>query len=248
MKHLPSIVMAISCAASSFAADKSKPNIVLIVADDLGYNDLGCYGASRVKTPRLDTLAGEGVRFTDAHSVCAICIPSRYSLLSGTYYFHAKFKGSYPLQFHEGQVTLPSLLKSAGYRTAALGKWHNGFGRGPEPDYNKELKPGPVEIGFDSFFGTPRTHGEPPLVFVQDHWVVGLDPADPISVDHSKEFGAHGKQIGAAKGTQRLFGFDPDHLGEDAAARFAELKGSDLKRARAWALPGSVPTLLVLQR
>lgn len=181
------------------AGAAAQPNIVLIVADDLGYNDVGCNGATLVKTPRIDALAGQGVRFTDAHSMCAICIPSRYSILSGTYYFHAKFKGSYPLMFHEGQVTLPSLLKSAGYHTAALGKWHNGFGREPEPNYNKELKPGPLEIGFDSFFGTPRTHSEPPLVFVQDHQVVGLDPADPISVDHSKQFGAHGKQIGGAK-------------------------------------------------
>ena len=152
--------------------------------------------------------------------MCAICVPSRYSLLSGTYYFHAKFKGSYPLQFHEGQVTLPSLLKSAGYRTAALGKWHNGFGREPEPDYNKELKPGPVEIGFDSFFGTPRTHGEPPLVFVQDHWVVGLDPADPISVDHSKEFGAHGKQIGGAKAMAARPDDQIDFIMADKAATY----------------------------
>ena len=198
----------------------SKPNIVLIVADDLGYNDLGCHGASLVKTPRIDSLASEGVRFTDAHSVCAICIPSRYSILSGTYYFHAKFKGSYPLQFHEGQVTLPSLLKSAGYRTAALGKWHNGFGRAPEPDYNKELKPGPLEIVFDSFFGTPRTHSEPPLVFVQDHWVVGLDPADPISVDHSKEFGAHGKQIGGAKAMAARPDDQIDFIMADKAAKY----------------------------
>ena len=77
------------------------PNIVLIVADDLGYNDVGCYGAKLVKTPRIDALAGQGVRFTDAHSTCAICIPSRYSILSGTYYFHAKFRGKYPLMFVE---------------------------------------------------------------------------------------------------------------------------------------------------
>lgn len=216
--HLIICALILGCLPSVHAG--TKPNIVLIVADDLGYNDLGCYGASLVKTPRLDTLASQGARFTDAHSVCAICIPSRYSILSGTYYFHSKFKGSYPLQFHEGQVTLPSLLKSAGYRTAALGKWHNGFGRGPEPDYNKELKPGPLEIGFDSFFGTPRTHGEPPLVFVEDHWVVGLDPADPISVDHSKEFGAHGKQIGGVKAMAARPDDQIDFIMADKAASY----------------------------
>ncbi len=197
-----------------------RPNVVLIVADDLGYNDLGCYGASLVKTPVIDALASQGVRFTDAHSTCAICVPSRYSLLSGNYFFHAKFKGSYSLQFHEGQVTLPSLLKSAGYRTAALGKWHNGFGRVPEPNYNQELKPGPLEIGFDSFFGTPRTHSEPPLVFVEDHWVVGLEKDDPISVDHSPQFGAHGKQIGGVKAVAARPDDQIDFIMADKAAHY----------------------------
>lgn len=139
---LPDLPLAAAVPTRPGAGTSAKPKIVLMVADDLGYNELGCYGASPVKTPRIDALAKQGVRFTDAHSMCAICIPSRYSLLSGTYYFHAKFRGKYPLMFHEGQITLPSLLKSAGYRTAALGKWHNGSGREPEPDYNKELKPG----------------------------------------------------------------------------------------------------------
>ena len=185
---------------SAHAAEPPKPNILLIVADDLGYRDLGCYGATKIKTPRLDRLARDGVRFTDAHSICGVCNPSRYAILSGTYFWHAKRKPDYSLYFHEGQITLPALLKSAGYRTAALGKWHNGFGRGmPEPDWNADLKPGPLEIGFDSFFGTPKTHNEPPLVFVDGHRIVGLDPADPIRVDHSPQFGQHGKMMGGAK-------------------------------------------------
>jgi arylsulfatase A len=160
----------------------TKPNILLIVADDLGYGDLGCYGATKIKTPNIDRLAGEGVRFTDAHAPAAVCQPSRYAILSGTYFMRAQRQGQQTLYFHEGQVTLPSLLKSAGYRTAAIGKWHLGFGRGGEPDYNADLKPGPLEIGFDSFFGCPRTHNEPPLVFVENHRVVGLDPADPLRI------------------------------------------------------------------
>ena len=177
----------------------ARPNILLIVADDLGYRDLGCYGATKVKTPHIDRLAGESVRFTDAHSICATCMPSRYAILSGTYFFNARRKGGYSTHFHEGQVTLPSLLKSAGYRTAALGKWHNGFGHAADPDWNTDLKPGPLEIGFDSFFGTPRTHNEPPLVFMEGHRIVGLDPADPISVDMSPQFGRWGKTIGGTK-------------------------------------------------
>jgi len=182
-------------ASSAGAAPDGRPNIVLIVADDLGYRDTGCYGATNIATPNIDRLAAQGVRFTDAHSTAAVCNPSRYSILSGTYLWHARRKNDYSFYFHEGQTTLPSLLKSAGYHTIALGKWHNGFGRDlPEPDWNGDLKPGPLEIGFDSFFGTPRSHNEPPLVFVENHRVVGLDPADPIQMDRSQ--GPHGTATG----------------------------------------------------
>ena len=144
--------------------------------------DLGCYGATKIKTPNSigwpARASGSPTRIRPA----AVCQPSRYAILSGTYFMRAKRQGQQTLYFHEGQVTLPGLLKSAGYRTAALGKWHLGFGRGAEPDYNAELKPGPLEIGFDSFFGCPRTHNEPPFVFVENHRVVGLDPADPIRI------------------------------------------------------------------
>lgn len=166
--------------AALYAADAPKLNVLLIVADDLGYGDVGCYGSTKIKTPNIDQLAREGVRFTDAHAPAAVCQPSRYAILSGTYLLRAKPHGNYQLYFHEGQVTLPGLLQAAGYHTACIGKWHNGFGRGAEPEWNGELKPGPLEIGFDSFFGTPRTHNEPPFVFVENHRVVGVDPLDPI--------------------------------------------------------------------
>ena len=182
-------------------AAASRPNLLFILADDLGYGDLGCYGATKIKTPNIDQLAKQGVRFTDAHAPAAVCQPSRYAVLSGAYYMRAKRQGNQTLYFHEGQVTLPSLLKSAGYRTAAIGKWHLGFGRGAEPDYNQELKPGPLEIGFDSYFGCPRTHNEPPFVFVENHRMVGSDPADPIRIiaakDTKKGWG-HGISEGAA--------------------------------------------------
>ncbi len=206
--HLPLRVLATLLFVASgrllpaLAADPApaRPNIVLIVADDLGYGDLGCYGATKIKTPRIDQLAGQGVRFTDAHSICATCMPSRYAMLSGTYFFNAKKSpGDYSCHFHEGQITLPSMLKSEGYRTAALGKWHNGFGRGTNLDWNAELKPGPLEIGFDSYFGTPRTHNEAPHVFVEGHRIVEHDPADPIRIDMSPQFGRWGKTFGGTK-------------------------------------------------
>ena len=205
----------------------TKPNILLIVADDLGYRDLGCYGATRVKTPRIDRLAGESVSFTDAHSICSTCMPSRYAILSGSYFFHARRKPGYAFHFQEGQVTLPSLLRSSGYRTAALGKWHNGIGEQAEPDWNKPLQPGPLEIGFDSFFGTPRTHNEPPLVFVDGHQIVGYDPAEPIHVDHDPRFGRWGKTIGGAKAQAARPDERIDFILADKASQFLEQQTAD---------------------
>lgn len=194
-----SLISALMLLPPLAARAAERPNILILVADDLGYRDLSCYGATMVSTPRLDRLAGEGVRFTDAHSICATCMPSRYAILSGAYFFRAQRKGAYALHFHKDQVTLPSLLKSQGYRTAALGKWHNGFGREPDLDWNAELKPGPLEIGFDSFFGTPRTHNEAPHVFVEGHRIVAHDPTDPIHVNLSPEFGRWGRTEGGEK-------------------------------------------------
>ena len=181
------------------AAKDSPPNVVLMVADDLGYGDLGCQGATKIATPRIDSLAKDGVRFTDAHSFSAICMPSRYSLLTGRYAFRLRRSMEYACSFDEGQILLPALLRTAGYRTAAIGKWHNGFGTTAKVDWNAPLKPGPLEFGFDSFFGTPRTHSEPPLVFMRDHRILGWEESDPISVDRSPGTGAHGKQVGGTK-------------------------------------------------
>lgn len=214
------------CAAAAVAAE--RPNVLLIVADDLGYGDVGCYGATKIKTPRIDALAAQGVRFTDAHAAAAVCNPSRYSILSGTYLWHAKRKNDYSLYFHEGQVTLPSLLKGAGYRTAAFGKWHNGFGRSGDPDYNAELKPGPLEIGFDAFFGTPRTHNEPPFVFVEGHRVVGWDPSDPIVMVSAKE-AKEGWGHGVSKGAKAAHAARPDEridfIVAEKAAQFLGAQG-----------------------
>jgi hypothetical protein len=200
------LLVLVSClpaiSAIALAASTSPTHILLIVADDLGYGDLGCYGATKIKTPHLDRLAAQGVRLTDAHAPAAVCQPTRYAILSGAYFRRAQRKGLQTLYFHAGQITLPGLLKSAGYRTAALGKWHLGFGRDGDPDYNAELKPGPLEIGFDSFFGLPRTHNEPPFVFVENHRVVGFDPRDPIRIiaaQDTKEGWGHGISVGGAK-------------------------------------------------
>jgi arylsulfatase A len=162
----------------------ARPNIVLILADDLGYGDLSCYGATKVETPRMDSLARQGVLFTDAHAPSAVCTPSRYGVLTGRYCWRTQLKvdclfGHDPLLIEEGRMTVASMLKSVGYTTACIGKWHLGFGR-DYPDWNGELKPGPLEVGFDYYFGVPVTNAQAPYVYVENHRVVGLDPRDPI--------------------------------------------------------------------
>lgn len=161
----------------------SKPNIVLINADDLGYGDLSCYGATKLQTPNIDRLSKEGRRFTDAHTASAVCSPSRYGLLTGQFPLRKNFWGPLPftneLTIDTSQPTVASVLKSAGYDTAIIGKWHLGFGKGKN-DWNKPLKPGPLELGFDYYFGMPTVNSGPPFVYVENHQVVDYDPADPF--------------------------------------------------------------------
>ncbi len=160
-----------------------NPNIIVIYADDLGYGDLGCYGATKIQTPNIDRLAEEGRMFTDAHSPSAVCTPSRYGMLTGEYPFRGNTWGpastSQKLLISTTQTTIPSMLKSQGYETAIIGKWHLGFGYSG-PDWNGDLKPGPLEVGFDYYFGIPKVNSGVPYVFVENHRVVGLDPADPL--------------------------------------------------------------------
>ena len=187
-----------------------KPNVVLIFADDLGYGDLSCYGATKLKTPNLDKLAAEGRRFTDAHSASAVCSPSRYGLMTGRYPIRKNFWGPTPhtqeLTIEVGRPTLASVLKSVGYDTAVIGKWHLGFGKG-KTDWNKPLKPGPLELGFDYYFGMPTVNSGPPFVYVENHGVVDYDPEDPF---------VYGKksltQKWPAKGSGNIGGADKAHL------------------------------------
>ena len=127
MKHraiLVTVLFLASLATLHSAPAAPKPNLVLMVADDLGYRDLSCYGATKIATPHIDALGRGGVRCTDAHSFSGICMPSRYSILTGRYAFRLGRSMDDACNFDPGQVLLPMALKSAGYRTAALGKWH----------------------------------------------------------------------------------------------------------------------------
>lgn len=177
-------------AFSAVAAD--KPNVIVILADDVGYGDLGCYGATKIATPHLDRMAKEGLRFTDGHSPSATCTPTRYGLLTGQYPWRKKGTGILPgdanLIIEPGSFTLPAAFKQAGYKTGVVGKWHLGLGQG-KIDWNQEIKPGPREIGFDYSFLIPATGDRVPCVYVENQRVVGLVPNDPIQVSYAEKVG-----------------------------------------------------------
>lgn len=198
MKSAIIAAFALLSAFSALAEAASKrPNIVLFLADDLGYANLSCYDQPDFHTPNVDEIAARGVKFTDGHSPAAVCQPSRYAILAGRWYWRSNW-GRYQsgIYFQENEILLSQVLKDAGYSTAVFGKWHLGFGprkgRGEEPDWNAELKLGPLECGFDYWFGMPNAHNMPPFVFVENHRVYKHDPADPIVMHSAAEAKAKG--------------------------------------------------------
>lgn len=175
---------------SKFSGD-TPPNVVIIFTDDLGYGDLECYGNDKISTPNINKLAEEGCLFKDAYVSGAVCTPSRYGLLTGHYAWRTFLKkgviADSPSLIDPERYTLADLFKDAGYVTAAIGKWHLGFGDSTMViDYNNPVNPGPNDLGFDYFFGLPVGHFYPPYVYMRNNLVVGLDQNDPIRVIKEK--------------------------------------------------------------
>jgi arylsulfatase A-like enzyme len=167
-----------SVAAAALPAAEKLPNIVYILADDLGWGDLGCYNReSKIPTPNADRLAARGVRFTDMHSPSSVCTPTRYGILTGRYCWRSRLKqgvlvGDSPNLIEPGRLTVASMLKSRGYHTGAVGKWHLGLGDRPKTDYTQPLSPCPNDHGFDYFFGIPASLDFEPYVYVENNLAV----------------------------------------------------------------------------
>ncbi len=197
--------------ASSRATAQTRPNVVLIYADDLGYGDVSAYGARRLKTPNIDRLAHEGLRFTDAHTTAATCTPSRYAMLTGEYAWRKPGTGILPgdaaMIIESGRTTLASVFQRAGYATGVVGKWHLGLGPAGGPDWNGEIRPGPIDIGFESSFIMAATGDRVPTVYVENRGVVGLDPADPIRVNYGQPTG----DVSTGRGNPDLLKVHPSH-------------------------------------
>lgn len=197
------------------AEPREHPHVILILVDDMGYGDPGCYNPqSKIPTPHIDSLARDGMRFTDAHAPGPLCHMSRYGLLTGRYPFRTDVSRwrTQPL-IEPGQTTIASLLKSAGYHTAMVGKWHLGFDE--SGGYDQPLAGGPVDCGFDSYFGIRASTDIPPYFYIRDDRAVEV-PSEQIAGNQSEGW----SPIQGA--FWRAGGIAPDLRLEDVLPRFTE--------------------------
>ncbi len=171
--------------------EQQRPNIIIVYLDDLGYGDVGVFGARSSKTPNIDRLGEEGLLFTNGYATSSTCTPSRYALLTGMYPWRDQsikiLPGTAPLLIDTTQQTLPKMLKKAGYTTGIVGKWHLGLGNG-QVNWNQHIAPGPNEIGFDYAYIMAATQDRVPTVYIENGFVVGGEAEDPIKVDYQKNF------------------------------------------------------------
>ncbi len=193
--------------------DKQRPNVIIILADDLGYGDLGCYGVKGVKTPNADRLADQGIRFTDTHAVAATSTPSRYSLLTGEYAWKKSgtdvAAGNAAMIIDPGQFTMADMFKSRGYATCAIGKWHLGLGdKTGKQDWNAPLASTPADLGFDYHYIMAATADRVPCVFIENGMVADHDTLAPIEVSYIKNF--PGEPTGK-NNPELLYNMHPSH-------------------------------------
>jgi arylsulfatase A-like enzyme len=168
-----------------------KPNVIIIYADDLGYGDVSAYKQGTLKTPNMDKLAKNGVRFTNAYATSATCTPSRFALMSGIYPWRNPkaqiLPGDAPMLLDTSKTTLADIFQKNGYKTAIVGKWHLGLGNG-NIDWNKEISPTPNDLGFDYSYIMAATNDRVPSVYIKNRKVDNLDPKDPLFVSYKTPF------------------------------------------------------------
>jgi arylsulfatase A-like enzyme len=183
--------LVLTCLMLSDVSLAQHPNVVIIYGDDVGWGDVGAYGSKLIPTPNIDQLAASGLQFNDAHCSAATCTPSRFSLLTGIHGFRHNVRilaPNAPMTIKPEMLTLPQLFQNAGYETGIVGKWHLGIGDGKtRVDWNAEVKPGPLEVGFGYSFLLPSTNDRVPCVYLENHHVVDLDPKDPLFVGNKPE-------------------------------------------------------------
>ncbi|MBD5224424.1 MAG: sulfatase-like hydrolase/transferase [Bacteroidales bacterium] len=176
--------------SADIKSDARTPNIIVILADDLGFGDVSFYGSKTISTPNIDSLARGGACFTNGYASSSTSTPSRYALLTGMYPWRDDIHilpGDAPLVISPSQETLPKMMRKAGYTTGAIGKWHLGMGNG-NVDWNDTIRPGAREVGFDYSCIIAATNDRVPTVFVRDGSVVGLEKDDPIYVNYDENF------------------------------------------------------------
>lgn len=187
------LTAAVGLGMGPFALAQQRPNVICILADDIGYTDFGCYGATKIQTPNLDKLAAEGVRFTNAYSPASTSSPSRYALLTGEYAWRKNvgiLPADAPLSIDVNKNTLPKVMRSLGYKTGLVGKWHLGLGeKGVPVNFNEDIWMGPLAVGFDYCYYFPATNDRVPCVFIENRQVDGLNPDDPIEVSYRQKVG-----------------------------------------------------------
>jgi hypothetical protein len=249
MKTTLTILLAAAAATTLSAAlakksELPKPNIILMVADDLGFGDLGCYGATKVKTPNIDRLAAQGVRLTDAHAPAAVCQPTRYGILTGRYHWRAKRTGN-GYYFQDNEILLPEVLRQSGYATAAFGKWHLGWGldqQWPADLWTKPISHGPNQAGFDYSFMQASGHEWPPFVFVENGQVYKGDPKDPLTIvkeTPANFIAAYAGGQGSSKGAKAAHeAYDVERLDLEIAERANDWIGQQKKPCADPALEG----------
>ncbi|MBX2850125.1 MAG: sulfatase-like hydrolase/transferase [Phycisphaeraceae bacterium] len=180
------ILLTLCASAQPDEPGKRPPNVVILYGDDVGFGDVGVYGSKMIPTPRIDALAAQGLRFTDAHCAAATCTPSRYSMLTGEMAFRQPGTGIAAPNSNSlikaNRFTLPDLFKQAGYTTAVIGKWHLGLDDEQPIQWNGTIDPSPEAIGFDHHFILPTTNDRVPSVYVSGGKVLNLDPNDPITI------------------------------------------------------------------